>query len=48
MGPALAAFLHRALQLRVFILLRRDDEAGEAVVSYTIPYVVGAYSNPIV
>ena len=49
MCPALAAFLYSAFTLGCFyILLRRDDEIGEAVVAYTVPYVVGAYSNPIV
>ena len=36
------------LPVRVLILLRRDDDAGEAVVAHTVPYVVRAYSIPIV
>ena len=36
------------LPVRVFILLRKDNDAGEAVVAYTVPYVVRAYSNPMV
>ena len=44
MGPALASFAV-LLPLCVPILLRTDDEIGQAVVAYALPYVVGAYSK---
>ena len=44
MGPALASSAV-LLPLRVLILLRTDDEIGQAVAAYALPYVVGAYSK---